>query len=251
MSTINLLPDDYLERRTQKRTNTICIALFLVVMSGVGMAALVSDQATRHTREVLDRVNASYADAAKLLTQMRQLEATKKQMIAKAKATASLLERVPRSYLLAMVTQALPEQASITRVELRPGKVRSAKRSKGSKGSKFKAAKDKAERKKEASKNQMPPMFLDVTGLAATDMEVGSFIANLKDNPLLSSVDISYTQNKVLNERDQDKPKIHVREFKVTMELRPNVDVIDLLKDRQAAEPAEVTQVRTNTGAES
>ena len=247
MSTINLLPEDYLERRMQKRANTICIVLFLVVMGGIGLAALISDQTSRHTRGVLNRVNASYADAAKLLTQMRQLEASKRQMIAKAKATASLLERVPRSYLLAMVTRALPQEASLIKVELKQGKERKAKKSKGSK---FEAAKNKS-KGKAPRRPEMPPMVLEATGLAATDMEVGGFIANLKDNPLLNSVDISYSQDKVLNERKKGKPKIHVREFKVTMELKPNVDVIDLLKKREAIGTAPATQIHADPGAES
>jgi len=248
MSMVNLLPRDYLACRMQKRANTICIILFLIVMGGVGMAALVSEHTTGNTREVLERVNASYSEAAKMLTQMRQLEASKKQMITKAKTTASLLERVPRSYLLAMVSQALPDEASVTRVELRPGKAKSKPRS--PKGSKFEAAKNKSA-DKEPTQNQMPPMILDVTGLAATDMQVGSLIANLKDNPLLSSVDISYSQSKTLNERSTDKPKIDVREFKVTMELRPNVDVIDLLRERRAKETADAAGTLVEPGAES
>ena len=124
MSTINLIPDDYLQKRLQKRANYLCVALFSVVMVGVATAALVSDRAYRNTQKVLDRVNANYAEAAKQLEQMRTLEASKRQMMGKAIATGILLERIPRSFLLATLTKALPGNASLLKVELKPGETR-------------------------------------------------------------------------------------------------------------------------------
>jgi len=230
MSTINLLPEDYLTRRYQNRANTVCIILFSVVMAGVGAATLVSERNSWRTRQVRDRVNASYAEAAKLLTQMQKLEATRRQMVKKAKSTASLLERVPRSYLLATLARALPSHCALAKVELsmaRPKRHRTV-----AKGKKFAAIKKNKARAK--AKNSMPPMALAVTGLAATDVEVGEFITNLNANPLLMSVDLDYSQEKVLRTGKDSKHQLRVREFKVTMELRPDVDVIDLVKPEVA-----------------
>jgi len=240
MSTINLLPEDYLQRRWQSRANTLCAMLFAVVMAGVGMAALVSEQSLRNTRQIRDKVNSSYAEAAKMLTEMQKLEATKRQMTALAKSTASLLERVPRSYVLAMVAQALPEHCSLVKVELKPNlKKLVAKASRGPKGSKFEAVKKKQQGPRSTERIQ-PPMMLVVTGHAATDVQVASFIKNLHGNPLLSSVDYNFSQDKALKSTRPDSPKIRVREFKVTMELRPNVDVIDLLNPDRRSESAKI-----------
>ena len=93
------------------------------------------------------------------------------------------------------------------------------------------------EKKGKAAAPAQPQHFtsVEVTGLAATDVQVADFVANLLGNRLLASVDMNYTQDKVLNANKKDLPQYRVREFKVTMELRPNVDVIDLIRTENAA----------------
>ncbi len=227
MSTINLLPEDYIQRRSQHRTNVVCMILLAVVVAGVGAATAVSESNTRNTQQIRDQVNASYEQAATLLAQLRNLEAQKRKKIKKAKATAALLERVPRSYLLAVLTQALPKNASLTEVKLDPKRKILGQNSKlVKKSSKFAAAKGK---KKQAPVPQIV-VTVEVTGLAATDVEVARFLANLLRNPLLTNVDLGYSQEKVLRARQKDLPDLNVREFQVTMELRENVDVIDLIR---------------------
>jgi len=118
MSTINLLPEDYQQRRSQHRANVICMMLFGIVISSVGGAALVSERAGQNTRAVCERINTSYAEAAKLIDEMHHLEAKKRKMLQKAELSAALMERLPRSYVLAMVTNALPEGASLTSLKM-------------------------------------------------------------------------------------------------------------------------------------
>ena len=57
-----------------------------------------------------------------IIAKMEQLANTKSQVIAKAQMAADLLERVPRSYLLASITNALPKGASLTQLELKTEK---------------------------------------------------------------------------------------------------------------------------------
>lgn len=228
MSIINLLPEDYVQRRAQQRANVMCIALFVIVMAGVGAAAVVSERNTHNTELVRDQVNAAYDEAARTLHQMQQLEAQKRMMTHKAEATSVLLERVPRSYVLAVITQALPENASLTSFDLVPRRV-------------IKAAAPAAGKTKFAAvtgavADNGSVTVVEVTGLAATDVQVARFIANLLRNPLLTSVDLGYSQEKQVD-------KISVREFRVRMELRNGVDVIDLAKAEKrstlAAAPAD------------
>ena len=234
MNAINLLPEDYLERRSQHRANVMCIILFVVVMAGVGGAAIVSEQSTQHTREVGKQVNAAYAEAAKLLGQIQKLERQRREGIRKARATAALLERVPRSYLLAVITQALPRNTSLSEVELKPTRKKIQNRAAGSsrkrKGSKFDAVK---KRRSQQKPQMQEVMTVIITGMAATDVQVAGFITNLLQNPLLSSVNLGYSQEKVIRmktTKNPDVPDLHLRQFQVMMELRPNVDVIDLIE---------------------
>lgn len=237
MSIINLLPEDYLHQRAQMRANVMCAMLFAVVMAGVGGAALVSEQSTRNTTKVRDQVNASYAEAAKLLGQMQQLEAQKRTMITKAETTASLLERVPRSYVLAVVTQALPETASLETFDLTPRIQLTATKAPTSKFDALAAAKPVP---------QAATVVAEVKGYASTDVEVARFIANLMRNPLLSNVDLVFSQEKKRLPEDMT-----VREFCVRMEIRPGVDVIDVLKDSAKGKLAKQQTPKAPQGAQS
>lgn len=227
MSMINLLPEDYIYRRSQRRANMMCIVLFGVVMAGIFGAAIVSEQTLRNTEKVRNHVNADYARAAELLGKMQHLEAEKRQSIRKATATASLLERAPRSYLLATITQAMPEHTSLTELSLKATRKAAAKPKPPT--SKFQAVK---------GLNQQPEaprtiMILEVTGLAATDLHVARFIAALLRNPLFQSVELDYSQEKKLRAKNNEQEDLHIREFRVKMELRPDVDVIDLIQPEE------------------
>ena len=142
MSTINLLPKDYLLRRVQYRANMICASLFGIVITAILAAGLVSEHHMRRTLQVHGRVNAAYAKATSSISQMRQLELKKKDLLRKAENTASLVEHVPRSYMLAVTTNALPRRAALVRFSLDTRQV---------------IAKDAASRKYEARKKKGHP----------------------------------------------------------------------------------------------
>lgn len=214
MSIINLLPDDYLASRARRRATMLCAVLFVLVIAGVLVAAIVSERGYRRTRQVSDRVNESYAEAQKLIGQLQELEVTKQRLVKKATRTAGLLERVPRSYLLAVITQALPEGTSLSRFELE-GK-RHVVVTAGPK-SRYEAI--GATRQKSGSKaTSSLDVEITVTGLAATDVEVARFIAAMARCRLMDMVDLVYSQEKTVNDSV-------VREFQVVLRLKPDADV--------------------------
>lgn len=223
MSLVNLLPDDYMARRAQKRSNLLCAGLFCVVMSGVLTAAGVSEARYRNTRDVSERVNTAYADAQKLIEQLRTLEAAKQKMVAKADLTAHLLERAPRSYLMATVTNALPPGASLREFVLKcERKETTVVVGKGK--TQFDAA---AKRKKAESESHLE-ISIVVTGMAATDVEVARFIAAMARCPMMDTVDLVYSQEKEFN-------KCTIREFQVVLTLRRGADVRDAAEDSTVA----------------
>ena len=225
MSMINLLPDDYIERRARTRASMLCLALFGVVMVGVVTAALVARRNGQRTLEVRNRVDASYANAAKLIAEMQELQAQKKRMYTKAETTSSLVERVPRSTLLGIITQALPEDTAMTKFALetrivRPTQADAGSKKKTKRGAKFDKAKEDA-----TPKAPQTYVVMHVTGLATTNLQVALFMAKLKANPLLIPVDTVDSQEKLVN-------KVKVREFEVTIKLKPNADAIDVINPR-------------------
>jgi len=216
MSTINLLPKDYLERRAKRRANMLCLALFGIVMTGVVTATVVSRRSGRHTQQVRNRVNRSYAKAAELIAQMQTLESRKRSMCDRAETTASLVERVPRSTLLAALANALPPGVSLTKLNLQTRLVRprtTASDKKKAKGAKF----------KKKTEDLAPPrqvVEMEVTGLAETGAQVGRFMSSLGRNSLLDGVDLVFIQEKKVDD-------MVVREFAVKMELKTGADAID------------------------
>ncbi len=216
MSFVNLLPEDYVSRQARRRANILCGCLFGVVMSGVLAGALVQERSCQRTREVRDRVSQAYAEAGKLINQLQQLESTKQKMLRKAKLTVGLLDRVPKSYLLATITNALPEGSSVVSFELKSRRAGSGTSAK----SKTKFAAASAKRKKSARASaKKRQLTITLTGLAGTDVEVARFIAAMARCPLMQDVELVYTQEKKVQDN-------LVREFRVVMRLRPDADVL-------------------------
>lgn len=210
MSTINLLPDDYLDRRRRQRTNVIGLFLFAAVMAGVAGAYVVSQRNLRQAIAVRDQVEAEYVEAAKMIEQMQQLQVRKNELMAKAKQAAALQERAPRSFVLAVLTNARPRHTSLTSVQLtlaRPD------------DDKFAVA--------SASRSGVAPDWdvrVKVQGLASTDVEVAKFIANLASCPLIRSVDLVYSREKVVDE------VIPCRQFELVVMLHRGLDVLDVIQ---------------------
>jgi len=213
MSIVNLLPDDYVQGRARRRANTVCLVLFAVVMSAVTGAAVVSRQSSEHTCQVRDQVNASYAEAAKLIEQMRQLQRQRAVLTARAERAAALQERVPRSYILGILTNACPDGASLSAVKLDTSLA-----DQNGQPTKF----DRVSMQR-SGKGRALSVGLVVTGHACTDVDVAKYIANLARNPLLTSVDLVYSE-------EREVKAVTMREFQIRLEVLPNVDVIDVIK---------------------
>ena len=234
MTLMNLLPDDYIRRKRAQRSNRLCLALFVVVMAGVLAAAVVSHRSRANTQSVLDRVDNEYQQASSMMTELGQLQTQKQMMMEKAKSTSMLLERVPRSYLLAVVTNSLPPKASLLEINLYPKQVIAP--AEPSKDAKFAAKSGQ-----NAATNSQIIVEMEVSGLADTDVGVARFIANLARCPLAESVDLVYSQEKafeIKNDKGDVVAKPMLREFQVRMVLRNDVDVIEVIGKKLAQAPA-------------
>jgi Tfp pilus assembly protein PilN len=222
MSTINLLPDDYLKKRSQRRANVVCGGLFLVVMLAVGVGAIMTERRVSNTIRVQRQVNQEYANAARLVAEMHELEKSKRVLLEKAEDTAKLMERVPRSYLLGLVTNARPEGLVLKSVKLKTRRrdaIYSTVEPK-KKGGPVRRKGAVEEKKLVQPAQQWVEMTL--TGVARTDAEVAKYIASLATNSLVGSVDLGHTKETTSNEQK-------VRQFEVLVQTVPNADVIDVV----------------------
>jgi alkylation response protein AidB-like acyl-CoA dehydrogenase len=115
---LSFLPDDYLERKAQRRTNAICATLFLIVMTAIGSAFTYTEKAMRLAEQQHDAIEKNYTNAAKRIEQFQQLQEKQRTMAMQAELTSSLLEKVPRSFLLAEITNAMPRGVSLLDLNL-------------------------------------------------------------------------------------------------------------------------------------
>ncbi len=228
MSTINLLPEDYLRRRVRRRANAIALFLIAAVLVGVAGAYLVTERNFQYTLQVRQQVENEYVEATRKIEQMQTLEQQKQKLLQKAEEASVLQERIPRSYLLAVLTNACPAYTSLQEVALQMKRVqRAATRPRHGPSAKF------ASKTGKPLPNDQPECTIElrVTGLASTDVEVARFIASLQRNTMFRQVDLVYSQEELIDRR------IPCRKFQVLMDLRMDVDVLDLVERNLHAVP--------------
>lgn len=230
MSNESFLPEDYLARRAERRTNFISMTLFVVVMIAVFGAFLVTNRQWSQVKSAQETINSQYHEAAMKIQELGQLETQREQMLDKAELIGSLVERVPRSILLAELINRMPPRLSLLEFELDATEIkpkRSADEEKsGKKGgkrlSKPKRAKTKEEVVEEQEEQKLaPPKYLvtiEMVGVAPTDIEISRFMAELLEHELLDSVRLDYSEQKDVDGQD-------MRQFKVILKLDPEADV--------------------------
>ncbi len=220
----SFLPEDYLAQKAERRTNLICLTLFVVVMVAVFGAFLVTNRQWTHVKRSQEAVNGRYREAAQQIQGLTKLESQREQMLEKAQLAAALVERVPRSILLAGLINRMPDRMTLTNFELQSTQIRTARatgsKRKGARRGSVRRARTRQQVKAEAPKAK-PPRYqvkLTMMGTAPTDLEVSRFMSELNGYALLTSVNLEYSEEKEIDGRV-------MRRFKIHMELDPNGDV--------------------------
>ncbi len=223
MANINFVPDDYVQGNESRRTNLVYLVLFAVVMTALGgsfVAIKLRQRACGSNEEV---VNTRMAEIKEVITQFEQLQAKRREMMKTALTTAELLEPVPRSVLLASLTNNLPSGVSLVQLNLlqKQSKNRSAT-AVSSKGSKYQAAQahKSAGQNGDVQRGENPEKFLEthigIEGTAPSDLQVASYIERLSDSALLDNVALVESKECKIDDNT-------FRQFKLTAMLRKDV----------------------------
>ncbi len=229
---LSFLPDDYLERKAQRRTNAICATLFMVVMVAIGSAFTYTERSMRAVERDHASIERQYTDAAKRIQQVQQLQDKQRTMAMQAELTSSLLEKVPRSFLLAELTNSMPRGVSLLDLTLE-SKKKNVPQQSSSASAKSTFEKKSAEAKKKpgaatpaatAAPVQPPPdVLVKVTGIAGTDVQVAQFITRLNQSKLLTDV------NLVISDEYKDSRDAS-RKFQIEMLVNPHADVASIVE---------------------
>jgi Tfp pilus assembly protein PilN len=238
MSNASFLPEDYLSQKAEQRTNLISLVLFGVVMIAVIGAFFVTNRQARMVKTAQEEINTRYQKAGIQIQELTQLEKQKDEMLHKAELAAALVERVPRSILMAELINRMPERLALLEFEMKSEKIKppAPPQSKDGKGRLVTKAKDKAKTKQEAGdtvqKVETPRYKVNITmvGVAPTDLEVSRYMAELNAYQLLRDVTLEYSEQKDIQGRQ-------MRQFKINLSLDPDADV-------RRVDPLEVPRVR-------
>lgn len=221
----SFLPEDYLAKKAQRRTNAIAITLFAIVTAGVVGAFFVTHRQWNDVRNYQEAINVRYSQAAKDIEQLKQLETQKSELLAKAELTTSLIERVPRSILLAEVVNRMPEEMTLLELDLEAKRdrvvpVARAPKKTGSTN----LAKRTAGAVKEAEPQPEAPRYTTTVmliGVAPTHSLVAEYAKALQECTLLKEVELRFSDKTSIKDQEMFK-------FRVDCILDPDADAREL-----------------------
>lgn len=225
----SFMPEDYLQKKAEKRAIVISLALFMVVAIGIVGAFFVTYRKWSDVKTTQERVNRDYATESAKIEQLKVLQKQREELKEKADVTMALVERVPRSILLAELINRMPkEQMTLTELTIKSTRITApppvAKPSsiagpqtisevrQGQLGASGQPATEKPK--------PTPPRFdfrIELAGLATTDEDVADYYESLVNCPLLTRVDMIFSQDTTVD-------NAQLRKFKIEASLRANVD---------------------------
>ena len=237
MVNINFVPDDYAQSNESRRTYFIYIILFGVVMIALGgsFVSIKIRQRACYTSE--EMINARMSEAKEAINQFEKLQAKKRDMMKTAITTMELLEPVPRSILLASLTNNLPEGVSLSKVDLiqkqmkQDPTVATTSKFQSAQGQNANGSNQTALSKNGAPQNpeKLLETYIDIGGLAPSDLQVASYIEQLSNSILLDNV--ALVESKEFKLEDST-----LRQFKLSAMLRKNIHLtkedIDGIKNK-------------------
>lgn len=234
----SFLPADYVAQKVELRANILCLSLFGLVMFGVVAAFFVTNRQWLNVRAEQETITAQYTEQAQRIEQLKQLEEQKAEMVAKAEITTALIEKVPRSVLLAELVTRMP--ADITLLDLKleskrikdepvmtpaagavPGAPGQPKvRTIAGAGPSVVAPAPGSKTPDTPANRVRPPRFeykLTLQGVAKTNNDVADYLAGLNNCELLTRVELKHIKPREID-------KIDLREFSIEAVIRPDAD---------------------------
>ncbi len=203
MSDMNFVPDDYVITKEAKRSNIFYIALFVLVMMALGVTFGVIKIRQSKLQKQEDAVDLKLKQACKELSQIEVMQTKRKELMNTALMASDLIEPIPRSVLLAAVTNAMPDGVSIIKLKLDEKVSRTRRRSnydkKKSASKKGKVSKKKktSKKSKKANTKKPEPLMLRtvvIEGLSPTDIEVAEYIAILSGCHIFEDVELTKSE---------------------------------------------------------
>jgi len=218
----SFLPDDFVLETRERRTGLIAAVLFPVMIIAIFAAFLFTNSQWNDVRAMQEVVGERTEKAAKEIAEMRNLERIRAQMNEKADLARGLIEPVPRSVLLALFINTMPEGVTLLEIDLRSEIVKAPKPTAEEQA---KAAKDRARKPKAAApaapERPVPVQRrsnIVIVGAAPSLLEVGRWMSALEQIPVLSAVRLELMEEKMIDGADMSQ-------FRMSMAIEPQADL--------------------------
>lgn len=226
MASNSFLPEDYLDRKIARRTNLICVGLFIVMIVAIVSAFYVQSRQSTGTTTELIQVNGEFTSQAAKLRKIKELQERQQQMIKKAKVVRELVERVPRSIILAEMVNNMPPALSLIEFQLETKTTPAARNLDALSREQSRKQSDKD--KKDGNLTIVPrQVFINIEGVAENENQVTEFMGALTRHPLYREVGLEFIKSDAID-------KTPLFRFGITMQLNQSV-----LIERSAPEQLE------------
>jgi len=226
MVSLNFVPDDYIQNNESRRVNILCVVLVLVVVGALCSVFGVIKVRQRASVKKEAKVYAKMNEMQRSLVQFEQLQVQRESMMKSALTIADLLESVPRSIVLAQLTNALPPGASLAAVDIT--QKAAGRRTKIPAKSNYQAAKtQKASGQSHESKEKDLITEVEITGLARNDLQVACYIKSLEQSLLLDQVVLIESRE---HEVDHQILRQFQLEAKLTKDARLSSEALEVIR---------------------
>ncbi|HZW06082.1 MAG TPA: PilN domain-containing protein, partial [Phycisphaerales bacterium] len=224
----SFLPEEYLRRKADARSLIINLVLFGAVLSVTIGAFVVSNRRWNEVRAERAKVDLDWKNEELKIEQLKVMEAQKASLLYRASVTAALLERVPRSILMAELINRMPDNVTITQLDMVSKRIIEQVKPDAAKAEEGRSLVSKLAGPKDDSKAEQvkvrPPRLefaLKIEGTALSDTEVADYQAALKNCTLLDRVDLVSTEEATMSE-------VPMRKFRLEAQIRADADAASM-----------------------
>jgi Tfp pilus assembly protein PilN len=254
---LSFLPDDYLERKARRRANVLCGLGAMLVLGCAGTVFWYTEKLTAAVEKRFVEVDAKYSEAAKRIDKVNQMRAQQQQVVRRAELAASLVEKVPRSNVLAEFTNSLPQGLSLLTLNMES-------REKASVGpgpmTAFEAKRAALEGRGGAQAPVTAKVYdvsIRIEGVASTDVQVAQFIARLNRSPLFKDVNLVVSEEfkpgqngyQAAADARNRGPEETLRKFQIEMMLNPAAEVMNPVNPNTRTASVELGDGTTGGGS--
>lgn len=236
----SFLPEDYLAKKAERRTNIFAVTMFTIVMFGVIGAFFVTNRQWHDVHLHQRTVNVQFAQAAENIKQLEELEKQKAQLLERADLTTALVEPINRSVLLSEIINRAPTRTTILEINLDSKRmdraiVRRTVEQKPGESLTSRNARSRNQKEEKAEPVILAPRYessLTIIGLVPRNTDVARYLAALQRCELLLNVELIQTEKKTIRDRE-------VFQFRIEAGINPNSDasrIEPLLRKRMSRE---------------